>query len=248
MRISKRTGLALAILGLTVVPFAWVGLAPAKTTAPSSKQVGCGIERWSVKTLADPAGRTLSLSPKATTIRALRNRTVPGYLGLRRSRGVERTTFRVRAKLVEMKLEDDSDIHLVIADPTRTGATLIAEFPLASCTARRDAEGSTQDAPRAKRADRRVRLAVELVQEAQRHGDDLGRRLLRPDPRPDGRRPERHRAPSGRELQRPLRATKSRLLKVRTRSQQAGPYQGATVVPPHSSGSTSRTVWLSSQR
>jgi hypothetical protein len=135
VRISKRTGLALALLGLTVVPFAWVGLAPAKTTAPSSKQVGCGIERWSVKTLADPAGRTLTLSPKATTIRALRNRTVPGYLGLRRSRGVERTTFRVRAKLVEMKLEDDSDIHLVIADPTRTGATLIAEFPAKSCTA-----------------------------------------------------------------------------------------------------------------
>ena len=48
-------------------------------------------------------------------------------------RGVERTTFRVRAKLVEMKLEDDSDIHLVIADPTRTGATMIAEFPSPSC-------------------------------------------------------------------------------------------------------------------
>jgi hypothetical protein len=77
MRISKRTGLAIAILGVTVVPFAWAGLAPAKTTAPSSKQVGCGIERWSVKTLADPAGRTLSLSPKATTIRALRNKRVP---------------------------------------------------------------------------------------------------------------------------------------------------------------------------
>jgi hypothetical protein len=136
VRISKRTGLALALLSVTVVPFAWAGLAPAKTNAPRSKQVGCGIERWSVKTLADPAGRTLSLSPKATTIRALRNRTVPGYLGLRRSRGVERTTFRVQAKLVEMKLEADSDIHLVIADPTRSGATLIAEFPLATCTAR----------------------------------------------------------------------------------------------------------------
>ena len=135
MRISKRTGLALALLSVTVVPFAWAGLAPAKTTAPSSKQVGCGIERWSVKTLADPAGRTLTLSPKATTIRALRRATVPGYLGLRRSRGVERTTFRVQAKLVEMKLEADSDIHLVIADPTRTGATMIAEFPLATCTA-----------------------------------------------------------------------------------------------------------------
>jgi hypothetical protein len=136
VRISRRSGLAIALLGLAVVPFAWVGLAPAKTTAPSSKQIGCGIERWSVKTLADPAGRALSLSPKATTIRALRRKTVPAYVGLRRGRGVERTTFRVRAKLVVMKLEDDSDIHLVIADPSRTGATMIAEFPASSCTAR----------------------------------------------------------------------------------------------------------------
>jgi len=134
VRISRRTGLALALLGLTVVPFAWVGLAPAKTSAPSSPQVGCGIERWSVKTLKDPAGRALSLSPRATTIRALRRKAAPSYLGLRRGRGVERTTFRVHAKLVELKLEADSDIHLVIADPTRTGATMIAEFPARSCT------------------------------------------------------------------------------------------------------------------
>jgi hypothetical protein len=144
VRISRRTGLAIALLGLTIVPFAWVGLAPAKTTAPSSKQVGCGIERWSVKTLADPAGRVLRLSPKATTIRALRRAQAPGYLGLRRSRGIERTTFRVRAKLVEMKLEDDSDIHLVIADPSRTGATMIAEFPSKSCTAGATAKARTK--------------------------------------------------------------------------------------------------------
>ncbi len=150
--ISRRTGLAIALLGLTVVPFAWVGLAPAKTTAPSSKQVGCGIERWSVKTLADPAGRTLGLSPRATTIRTLRRKPAPNYLGLRRGRGSERTTFRVRAKLVEMKVEPDSDIHLVIADPTRTGATMIAELPSKSCTA-----GAT---PKARTKMNRARTAL----------------------------------------------------------------------------------------
>src|SRR5262245_9529807 len=130
-----RRYLAILLLGLAVIPFAWAGLAPGKSRAASSTQVGCGVERWSVKTLADPAGRTLRLTPKGTTIRALRRKTVPGYLGLRRGRGVERTTFRVRAKLVEMKLEADSDIHLVIADPSRTGATMIAELPSPSCTA-----------------------------------------------------------------------------------------------------------------
>jgi hypothetical protein len=48
---------------------------------------------------------------------------------------VERTTYRVRASLLEMKLEDDSDIHLVIADPSKRRATVIAEFPAASCMA-----------------------------------------------------------------------------------------------------------------
>jgi hypothetical protein len=130
-----RRFLAVGLVGLATIPFLWVGLAPGKSTAGSSKQVGCGTERWSVKTLADPAGRRLGLSPRAATVRSLRRKTVPGYLGLRRHLGVERTTFRVHARLVEMKLEADSDIHLVISDPTRTGATMIAELPSASCNA-----------------------------------------------------------------------------------------------------------------
>src|SRR5262245_16387491 len=146
-----RRYVAVALLALAAIPFAWAALAPGKSTAASSRQVGCGTERWSVKTLADPAGRTLGLTPTETTIRALRRKRVPGYLGLRRGRGVERTTFRVRARLVERKLEDDSAIHLVIADPTRTGATLIAELPSQSCTA-----GAT---PQARLKMRRARAA-----------------------------------------------------------------------------------------
>ena len=37
-------------------------------------------------------------------------------------------------KLVEMRIEDDLDINLVIADPARSGVTMIAAFPNASCT------------------------------------------------------------------------------------------------------------------
>src|SRR4051794_16549339 len=129
-----RRALAAALMALAIVPFAWSGIAPAKSTAPQSKQIGCGVERWSIKTLADPLGRKLGLVPRAATIRALRRKSVPAYLSLRRMLRGEGTAFRVRAKLVEMKLEDDGDIHLVIADPQRTGATMIAEFPAATCT------------------------------------------------------------------------------------------------------------------
>jgi hypothetical protein len=150
VRISRGTALAAASLCLAIVASAWAGLAPAKTTAPSSRQLGCGTVRWSVKTLADPAGRALSLKPKATTIRKLRHAKAPPNLGLRRSRGIERTTFRVIGRLVEVKLQDDLDIDLVIADP-RKGGTMIVAFPSASCT-----RGAT---PKAKAKMSRARAA-----------------------------------------------------------------------------------------
>jgi hypothetical protein len=150
VRISKRTALAAAFLGLAILPLARVGLAPAKT---GSTQIGCGSERWAVKTLADPAGRALSLKPRATTIRKLRRARAPRQLGRRRSQGIERTTFRVTGRLVEMRLEDDLDVDLVIADP-RTGATMIAAFPSVSCT-----RGATPKA-RAKMSRARAALAA----------------------------------------------------------------------------------------
>jgi hypothetical protein len=137
VRISTRTALAAAFLAVVAVPLAWTGLAPAKT---GSTRIGCGSERWAVKTLADPAGRKLSLEPRATTIRKLRRARAPRNLGPRRMRGIERTTFRVTGRLVEVRLEDDLDINLVIADP-RTGGTMVAAFPSASCT-----QGATRKA------------------------------------------------------------------------------------------------------
>src|SRR5262249_28341883 len=134
VRVSTRTALAAAFLSLAVVPISWAGLASSKPAAPASQQLGCGTERWPVKTLADPAGRALSLKPRPTTIRKLRRPKVPRHLGLRRTPGIERTTFRVTGKLVEMRLSDDSDVQLVIADPKKKGGTMIVAFPSPSCT------------------------------------------------------------------------------------------------------------------
>lgn len=58
---------------------------------------------------------------------------VEGDLGLR-SRGVETTTYRLRARLVSMKVEEDSDVHLVIADTRDPSETMIVEFPASDCT------------------------------------------------------------------------------------------------------------------
>src|SRR5438093_3070515 len=128
-----RRGLAAAVMALALMPFAWTGLAPHKEAAAATTQVACGAERWGVKTLTDPLARKVNLTAKATTVSALRRLPVP-LLSPRRARGVEMRTFQVRATLVEMKLEDDSDIHLVIADPRNTGRTMIVELPDPGCT------------------------------------------------------------------------------------------------------------------
>jgi hypothetical protein len=131
-----RRVLLVGLLGLIIVPFAWASVFPGKAAVPYSKQVGCGVERWGVKTLTDPLAGKVVFAPKDTTIRALRGRRSPGGVrGLGRLLGVETRTFRVRVALVEMKLEPDSDIHVVIADPRNSRLTMIAEFPHPSCTA-----------------------------------------------------------------------------------------------------------------
>ncbi len=128
-------GVAVAFLGLMIVPFAWASVFPAKASAPYSRQVACGVERWGVKTLTDPLAYRVNFTPRVTTIRSLRGRQAPARIGgLARLPGLETRTFRVRAALVAMKLEDDSDIHLVIADVRDRRLTMIVEFPNASCT------------------------------------------------------------------------------------------------------------------
>jgi hypothetical protein len=97
---------------------------------------GCGVERWDIKTLGDPAG--LQLHPRATgtsrTISALVN--LPVVTGANGARGIgtERREFTLRNVILkEAKAESDSDIHLVVANPASPATTMIVEFPLSSC-------------------------------------------------------------------------------------------------------------------
>jgi hypothetical protein len=86
-----------------------------------------------VKTLTDPAARMVNFTPKSTTVSALRRLRPPATLGARNP-GVERRTYRVRARLVEFKIEEDSDVHLVIAEPGFPARRMIVEFPATGCT------------------------------------------------------------------------------------------------------------------
>jgi len=130
---SQRRVLVL-LVALTLISATTAGLAIAGTSSENAPS--CGVERWAVKTLQDPAGRALNLSVfKNTTVAALRARTVKRGLAGSRGSGVASTVYQVRARLVGAKLEEDNDIHLVIKGVTTSG-TMIVEFPLVTCASR----------------------------------------------------------------------------------------------------------------
>jgi hypothetical protein len=92
----------------------------------------CGTERWSVKTLTDPAAAQVDLAPKPATVEQLAALPVPAGFGPDAARlQPEFQTYVVKATLGEFKEEADSDIHLVILGAS--GQSMIAEIPDPGC-------------------------------------------------------------------------------------------------------------------
>jgi hypothetical protein len=79
----------------------------------------------------------VSFVSKVATVDELRGLPVPAGLGRNaaRLRG-EFSTYRLKVRLRSMKIEEDSDIHLVVADPSNAQHTMIVEFPNAGCVRR----------------------------------------------------------------------------------------------------------------
>jgi hypothetical protein len=107
------------------------GLAYQCHRAGGAQTPTCGVEAWAVKTLSDGAALEIDLRPRATTVDALRALRAPAALGMRMP-GAAMRTWRIRVRLLWQKLEGDSDVHLVVADP-KTGRTMIAELPSPAC-------------------------------------------------------------------------------------------------------------------
>jgi hypothetical protein len=87
-----------------------------------------------VKTLSDSSAGAVDLAPRPQTVDGLRASTPPRLsASTPRIPGVETSTFTVEAALLRMTLEDDRDIHLVIADPADRSRTMIVEFADPAC-------------------------------------------------------------------------------------------------------------------
>src|SRR5258708_29974443 len=102
-------------------------------TVPGATTGSCGVERWSVKTGTDADVSKVDLgSTTSTTIASRAALTAPGTLpSSNRVSPVETTVYAIDATLTELKLESDSDYHLVISDGA--GHTMISEIPDPAC-------------------------------------------------------------------------------------------------------------------
>jgi hypothetical protein len=105
-----------------------VALVPVVARAQS-----CGVERWSVKTGTDADAGLINLSvTQPNTIATLRSWTAPNPIPANnRVAPYETTVWVLNATLTQFKLENDSDIHLVLQDAS--GLTMIAEIPSPGC-------------------------------------------------------------------------------------------------------------------
>ena len=110
-----------------------LALLPRSAAQPPSAQIAaaCGEERWPVKTLSDPRENLVNYKPHDSSIGRLRKKPHP-HVGpnTKRIEGVETTNYRVAARLIEMKLEDDRDIHLVVSVPSAPAKTMMSSSPI----------------------------------------------------------------------------------------------------------------------
>ena len=121
---SKANILIAAALVAWISPFEW-----------ANGRGDCGSERWSVKTLMDRDRHKVSFTPISTTVRQLAELPIPEipYPDDGRIAPNEFTTYRAHAFLVEIRHEKDQDLHLILADPANSHATIVAEVPAPQC-------------------------------------------------------------------------------------------------------------------
>jgi len=107
----------------------------AASSSPQVKPGQCGHDRWAVKTLTDRDRRRVDLAPVETTISkliAVRIHEIP-YPEDARIEPEELKVYRLRATLIEVRHEQDSDLHLLLADPDNSVARMVAEIPAPEC-------------------------------------------------------------------------------------------------------------------
>ena len=123
------------------------GLLAGSESDPEALADGCGVERWDVKTLSDPAAKGLHRQkPRTATVEELASLRAPPWSRTAPRSEDEGRVYSVDGCVVAYALSGDSDLHVVLrADSGAT--TIIVEFPdPASCAPWSHAPGLMQQA------------------------------------------------------------------------------------------------------
>jgi hypothetical protein len=108
---------------------------PTPTPPPSNPALACGVERWFVKTLADPDAATVNLSSVTqVSIREL-NELPQHCSGLPQLRAFaeEFRVYEVIGKVTYIAHEDDRDYHIALEDPNASGYSVVTEMADTRC-------------------------------------------------------------------------------------------------------------------
>jgi hypothetical protein len=109
----------------------------------------CGYDRWPVKILSDKDRQRVNFTPVETTVAklaAIPIHEIP-YPRDKRIEPEELKTYKLRGKLIEVRPEKDSDLHLIIGDLNKAEVRMIAEIPAPQCA---EGTGHEEDYRRAR--------------------------------------------------------------------------------------------------
>ena len=124
---------------LTVIVFfsGWLlksKILPQKTDAEEGELEieACGVERWAQKVLTDADTSKINFTPKDISIKGLITIATPSVSSNTPRQPQEWQLYKTHCILTKLKLEDDGDYHLVLADSL--GNTIIGEIPDPTCS------------------------------------------------------------------------------------------------------------------
>jgi hypothetical protein len=113
---------------------ALVTLAPPLLSA-KQRVLKCGVNRWAIKIAADPNKSLIFINqPRLTSIQTLLQFRRPQRISTgSRSFPVEFTVYRVRGKIEQITLQNDSDLHIILSEINNRRARIVAEVPVPEC-------------------------------------------------------------------------------------------------------------------
>ena len=112
-----------------------VGLAAFASAQEQAVPRQCGYDRWPVKILSDNDRAHVNFTPVDATVAklaAIPIHEIP-YPQANRIAPEEFQVYRVRARLLRVRREKDSDLHLLLADLDTPEIRMIAEIPAPEC-------------------------------------------------------------------------------------------------------------------